>query len=254
MFVSGILLAAGNASRMGAEKLQMSYKGRRLIDRAIAPLVNCPLIDELIIVVRPDLRSAVDHPKCRIIVNPVHQEGMGSSLRTGVAAAHASSDVFVVSLADMPELRVQIVTGLIHVYRQCGKSIVVPQYRRQNGHPVIIAGNCRAELSRLGGDQGARSLINEHPEMVEYFDSQDRAVVYDVDAPADIALKHLIFDSADAFRNGAAALEGAGIYYEESDAGGGRPMCIGYYPFDEEQVVPLCQGGRIAEPRCSGKS
>jgi CTP:molybdopterin cytidylyltransferase MocA len=249
MFISGILLAAGNATRMGADKLQMSYKGRRLIDRAIDPLVKCRLIDEVIIVVRPDLLFSVDHPKCRIIVNPAHQEGMGSSLRTGVAAAHAASDAFVVSLADMAELTADLITELIEAFRRARKWILVPQYQRQNGHPVVIAGNCRADLSRLGGDQGARSLILEHPEMVEYFDARHRAVVYDADTPADIALKHMFFDSADALHDAAAALTNAGIYFEDAAAGSGGRMWIGYYPFDEEQVVPLCRGGRMTEPK-----
>jgi xanthine dehydrogenase accessory factor len=186
MFTSAILLAAGSATRMGAEKLQLLYHGRRLIDRALAALVDCPLIDEVIVVVRPDLPLPAAHPKCRIVVNPDHREGMGASLRTGVAAANVTADALVVSLADMPELTAEIVTELIEAFRRSGKRMLVPQYQRRDGHPVIFAGRCRADLLRLSGDVGARSIIHEHPEAVEHWPTTQRGVVYDVDSPADL--------------------------------------------------------------------
>jgi molybdenum cofactor cytidylyltransferase len=186
MFTSGILLAAGSATRMGAEKLQLLYRGRRLIDRALASLVGCRLIEEVVVVVRPDLRLVADHPKCRMVVNPDHGEGMGSSLRTGVAAANPVAEVFVVSLADMPELTAEIVTELIEAYANCGKKILVPMYQGRHGHPVVLAGSCRSELLGLGGDVGARQIIEAQADRVEYFETPYRAVVYDVDTPEDL--------------------------------------------------------------------
>lgn len=186
MFTSGILLAAGSATRMGADKLQLPYKGRRLIDCALAPLQDCRLIDEVIVVVRPGFQLRAEGTKCRIVVNPDHREGMGSSLRTGVAAASQGADAFVVSLADMPELTVEIVTTLVEAFCRSGKSILVPVYEGRHGHPVIFAASCRQDLLRLGGDMGARSIIGEHQEMVEYLPTRHSGVVRDVDTLEDL--------------------------------------------------------------------
>ncbi|HVP12577.1 MAG TPA: selenium-dependent molybdenum cofactor biosynthesis protein YqeB [Phycisphaerae bacterium] len=192
MFISAILLAAGSATRMGAEKLQLLYKGRRLIDRALAALTDCPRIDEVIFVVRPDQQLGVDHPKCRIVVNPDYREGMGSSLRTGVAAANAAADALVVSLADMPELTPEIVASLIDAFVSSGKSVLVPVCDGRHGHPVVFAGRWRSELSQLSGDLGARAIINDHPDMVAHFETDDRAVIRDVDTPADLEPKRKV--------------------------------------------------------------
>jgi molybdenum cofactor cytidylyltransferase len=186
MFTSGILLAAGSAARMGADKLLMLYRAQRLIDCALAPLVDCRLIDEVIVVMRPDFRLPVDDPKCRIVLNPDHREGLGASLRVGVGAANAAADAFVLSLADMPEITDEIVTTLIEAFRRSGKQILVPVYEQRNGHPVVFAGACRDDLLRLTGDLGARQMIREHPELVAYFETSQRAVVVDVDTPADL--------------------------------------------------------------------
>lgn len=186
MFTSGILLAAGSAARMGTDKLLLPYKGRRLIDCALAPLVNCRLIDEVIVVVRPGFDLLHDDPKCRLVVNPDHRAGMGSSLRAGVAAASAAADALVVSLADLPELTSALVTMLIEAFLHSGKPILVPTYQQRHGHPVIFAATCRPDLLRLGGDRGARAMIREHPELVQYYPTSERAVVQDVDTPVDL--------------------------------------------------------------------
>jgi CTP:molybdopterin cytidylyltransferase MocA len=213
MFISAILLAAGSATRMGADKLLLPYQGRRLIDRALAPLAACPLVDEVLVVVRPDFppllanregeapaepptpprpHNTIDTPlaygpKCRLIVNPDHQEGMGTSLRTGVRAASPAADAFVVALADMPDLTVEIVTTLIEAFCRSGKQILVPAWAGRNGHPVVFAAACRDDLLCLTGDAGARALIAAHPERVAYLPVPHRAVIHDVDTPADIA-------------------------------------------------------------------
>jgi molybdenum cofactor cytidylyltransferase len=186
MFTSAILLAAGSAARMGADKLLLPYKGRRLIDFALTPLLDCALVDEVVLVVRPDLDPALDHPKCRIVANHDHREGLGSSLRAGVRAVNPAADAYLVSLADMPGVTVDLVATLIDAFRQCGKPIIVPVYQQRHGHPVIFNRACRDELLRLGGDLGARQLIAEHADWVEYFPTQDHAVVYDVDTPEDL--------------------------------------------------------------------
>lgn len=186
MFTSGLLLAAGSGTRMGADKLLLTYRGRRLIDHAVTALVDCPLVDEVLVVVRPDFRFVTDAPKCRLVVNPDHRQGMGSSLRAGVQAATATADAFVLFLADMPEITSEMVTTLIEAFARSGKRILIPVFEQCHGHPVVFAGDCRAELLRLSGDVGPRAFIAAHPELVAYYSVPYRGVLRDVDTPTDI--------------------------------------------------------------------
>jgi molybdenum cofactor cytidylyltransferase len=248
MLASGIVLAAGSATRMGTDKLKLRYKGRRVIDRAVAPFAASQMIGEVIVVVRPGFTLSLDDRTCRVVVNADHREGMGTSLRVGISAAKENADAFVVSLADMPELSAEIIAALLQAFCRSGKPILVPVYEECNGHPVVFARSCREDLLRLGGDVGARSMIREHPELVEYFPTQDRAVVYDVDTAKDLTLKQMVFDDADVFREAAAALRSAGVYFETAEAAGGVGATIAYYAFDREKVAAVCSRGRVLEP------
>jgi len=257
MFTSAILLAAGSATRMGAEKLLLPYKGQRIIDRALAPFVNSGLIDEVVVVVRSGFLFPVNEPKCRVVVNADHQEGLGASLRLGAAAANTSANAYVVSLADLPELTIAIIATLIEAFCAAGKQILVPIYDQRHGHPVIFDQSCRKNLLRLGGDVGAIQMIRNHPEMVKYFPTPDHAVVFDIDAPEDLELKHRSFDDYGAFRQATARLESAGVYFETVDAADatrGAPAAIASYPFDEDRVAALCGRTSVSVPCGDRKS
>jgi CTP:molybdopterin cytidylyltransferase MocA len=190
------------------------------------------------------LQVPIEDAKCRIVVNPEHDEGMGASFRAGIAAVRSNADAFVLALGDMPEITVEIIDSLAAVFRQSGKRIVVPDFEGRNGHPVIFDGSLREELLQLGGDTGARRLIHNHPELVGTFRTKHRGVVYDVDTPEEVSLRHLVFDDVGTFQEVKAALSRAGIYFEAGDA---EPGSIGYHAFDEVEVTALCRGGRRAE-------
>jgi CTP:molybdopterin cytidylyltransferase MocA len=186
MHVVAILLAAGSSRRFGGEKLLAPHRGRPLIEHALAALTSSPGVDTTIVVVHPRFPLPPERPRCRFVINPEHEEGMGSSLRAGVRAAPAETDAYLVALADMPAIGPELIASLIACYRTAGKGIVVPMYQGRRGHPVMISGELREALLGITGDVGARELIRQHPEWAGEFETGDGAVVYDVDAPADL--------------------------------------------------------------------
>lgn len=185
--VSAILLAAGRSRRMGADKLALRYAGEPLIRRALAPLVDCPLIDEVIVVAQPEHGLPLAGVRCTVVASPEHDEGMGASLRAGVRAAAATADAYLIALGDMPLLTAELVRALVDAYFAARQPILVPVYEGQQGHPVIISAALRDELLVLGGDVGARELLRERAGEVARFITDQRAVIADVDTPADLA-------------------------------------------------------------------
>ena len=111
---------------------------------------------------------------------------MASSLRTGVMAASARADAYLVSLADMPAITEALITTLVEAYRLSDKKILVPVYEGRNGHPVIFDSECKEQLLRIEGDVGARDIIRENPEIVEGVPVDDPGVVFDVDTPGNL--------------------------------------------------------------------
>jgi molybdenum cofactor cytidylyltransferase len=186
MRFSAVCLAAGEASRFGADKLAAPFRGRPLLQWAVQSLLECPRLDEVIVVVRPGFVLPFDAPGCVMVENPAAREGLSTSLRAGILAAHESADAYVVALGDMPLLTAVLVERLLTAFEKCGKRILVPVHAGRRGHPVIISRSCREGLLAIRGDVGARGLIGEHPDWVGYESVAAAGVVFDVDEVADL--------------------------------------------------------------------
>jgi len=186
MRVAAILLAAGSSRRFGGDKLRAPWRGRPLWEHALAALTATPAVAETLVVVQPGFAAGPLPPRSRLVENPEHAEGMGASLRTGVRAAGAGADAWLVALADMPALTPALIEALLACYRDAGRPIAVPVCRGQRGHPVVLGAGLREELLALTGDVGARGIIRAHPGWVAELETEDEAVLFDVDVPADL--------------------------------------------------------------------
>ena len=185
MFTSCIFLAAGTSSRMNADKLSLDYNGDTVFNQALTPFTRSPLVDEILVVVHSAFALPVEHEKCKVVVNNYYQEGMGSSIRVGVAAASNKADTLLIALADMPKMNEEIIAEVIDAFQKSNKPILVPTHKGRTGHPVVFAGRFKDDLLKLKGDIGARMLIRDDPTFVEYFPTKHRGVIFDVDTPDD---------------------------------------------------------------------
>ncbi len=186
MRVVALLLAAGSSRRFGGDKLRAPWRGRPLVEHALGALTGCAGIDETLLVVRPDTPPAQARPGVRLVPNPRWVEGMGTSLRAGVAASPAGTDAWVVALADMPGIGPALVASLLARWAAARDRIVVPVHRGHRGHPVILPARFRDALLALEGDVGARGILRAHADAVEEVPVDDPAVLFDVDRPHDL--------------------------------------------------------------------
>jgi molybdenum cofactor cytidylyltransferase len=185
MRVVAILLAAGASRRFGGPKLHARWRGRPLWEHALAALTATPEVAETVVVVQPGFAAPPAPPRCRFVANPEHAEGMAASLRAGVRAA-AGADAFLIAFADMPAVTPALIGALLACYRAAGRPVAVPVCRGRRGHPAVFDASLRDELLAVTGDVGARGLLRAHPEWVAEYLTEDEAVLFDVDAPADL--------------------------------------------------------------------
>jgi molybdenum cofactor cytidylyltransferase len=185
--VVGLLLAAGSARRFGAHKLMYPLVDGTPIGIATArTLVRS--VSTTIAVVRPTdhrLIEAFSALGVYVVENPSFDEGMGTSLATGVRAA-AEANGWLVVLADMPWVRSTTIRMLANGLRD-GASMIAPVYGGRRGHPVGFATRWREKLQGLSGDEGARELIAEHADELVLHTTTDAGVLRDVDRPIDLA-------------------------------------------------------------------
>jgi xanthine dehydrogenase accessory factor len=187
MHVTAIVLAAGSATRMGADKLRLPWRGAPVLTRAVAPLIASPAIADVLVVVQPGREPPRLPDGVRLVPNAHHDSGMASSLVAGVRAADPSTDAYLLALGDMPGVDDGLIARLIDGFSESDRPILVPVFGGRRGHPVLFDRSCRALLLDLSGDVGARGVLAAHPERIHELPVDDPAVLFDVDTPADLS-------------------------------------------------------------------
>jgi CTP:molybdopterin cytidylyltransferase MocA len=185
--VAGILLAAGEGSRLGQPKALVELGGHTLAERGVTLLRQGGADPVLIVTGAVPLSMATAHT----VYNPEWRTGMGSSLAAGLRAlmADAGDDcgAAVIALADQPLVGATAVRRLIAAY-QDGASVAVAAYDGKPRNPVLIAREHWDSVIELAtGDTGARPFLRAHPELVTLVECGDTGSAYDVDTPEDLA-------------------------------------------------------------------
>jgi molybdenum cofactor cytidylyltransferase len=170
--VAGILLAAGESSRMGSPKQLLEAGGQFLLDRTLGEALKSRL-DAVILVlghearkIRRALATDLDQAKLQVVVNRKYREGMSSSIRLGLSRAEETCDHVMIMLADMPYLTSGLIDRLITLYLSSGLPLGAVTVNNRRSHPVVIGRSLYQELHSLRGDKGARDLFFRHAEQV----------------------------------------------------------------------------------------
>jgi CTP:molybdopterin cytidylyltransferase MocA len=198
--VAGILLAAGEGSRLGQPKALVELGGQTLAERGVA-LLRAGGADPVLIVTGA---VPVSLATARTVHNPDWRTGMGSSVVAGLRAleaiaprevgaadggnlATARAEAAVIALADQPLVGAEAVRRLIAAY-EGGVSVVVAAYAGKPRNPVLIPREHWAAVAELAtGDTGARPFLRAHPELVTLIECGDTGSPDDVDTPEDLA-------------------------------------------------------------------
>lgn len=182
----GLLLAAGRSLRFGADKLLHPLPDGTPVALASARalLAGVPRALALVNGDNPTLENLLREAGLELVVVSNREEGMGTSLATGVAAS-PQADGWIVALADMPFIQPETVAR-VRGALAAGAPLAAPYYRGRRGHPVAFAGRFQAELLALSGDTGARTVLECHLEDLVRLDCADPGVLLDIDTPQDL--------------------------------------------------------------------
>ncbi|MFF5726952.1 NTP transferase domain-containing protein [[Kitasatospora] papulosa] len=191
--VAGVLLAAGGGRRLGGRpKALLEHRGRPLVEHAVRALRNggCGPVHVVLGAAAEEVRELAALSASEVTVNPSWEEGMGSSLRAGLASLSASdADAALVLLVDQPGIGAEAVARVRSAYRS-RSSLAAAAYDGERGHPVLFgADHWEAVSAGAVGDQGARSYLRAHRDAITLVECSDVARDHDIDTAAD--LKHL---------------------------------------------------------------
>lgn len=184
--ITGILLAAGSASRFGSQKLLVRLAdGRRVVELSATKLLAACAGNVVAVTRRdPELIAVLEASGCRVVINEHADHGMGTSIAAGVSAT-ADASGWLIALGDMPSIRVDTMAAVANALRG-GARIAVPAMAGRRGHPVGFSAAYRARLQLLTGDSGAREILRADATLVEEICVDDLGILADIDTPADL--------------------------------------------------------------------
>ena len=199
--IAGILLAAGDGTRLGQPKATVVLNGATLAERGVA-LLRAGGADPVLVVT-----GAVDVsvPGTLAVPNEAWASGMGSSLVAGLRALTAGGPdgtadrpgggrggapgvgAAVIALADQPLIGPEAVRRLIAAHA-AGASVAVAAYDGKPRNPVLIArGHWPEVITMASGDAGARPFLRAHPDLVTLVECDDTGSPDDIDTPEELA-------------------------------------------------------------------
>lgn len=183
--VTGLLLAAGAGSRMGLPKaLVRDAQGESWLVRSVE-MLRAGGCHEVAVVLGADADLALSvlaDATNKVVVAEDWAEGMGASLRTGLAALDSEHiDAVLLSLVDLPDVGADVVRRLL-AQDLTPASLIRASYDGRPGHPVLLGrDHWDGVIATAVGDRGARDYLATRE--VELVECGDLATGRDQDTP-----------------------------------------------------------------------
>jgi len=192
-----LLLAAGEGSRLGRTPKALLQKGTQsLLSRfcqtitAFAPaefLVVTGFYADAIESELAKLKENLDSPTT-VICNPNPERGQVSSVRLGLEALKSEYDVLLVALCDQPLVGAAEIDALLKQFEQRDQSteVILPMVGVRRGNPVVFSRKVIADILAIPS-MVCRPFMDQHPELVQIFATDNLAYIADVDTEADLS-------------------------------------------------------------------
>ncbi|MDB5444366.1 MAG: conserved uncharacterized MobA-related protein [Phenylobacterium sp.] len=187
--LESVVLAAGSGSRFGGGKLLAPWGVGILLDAALAAAFAAPVRSVTVITGADahgvEAAARAYDPRVRIVHAADHAEGMGASLRTGVASLPEDALGAFVFLGDMPRVPIAVLQPLAAALA-AGAPAAAPVFQGRRGNPVLIGRDLFPDLLRLTGDAGARDVLQRLGDRLALVAAPDDGVLFDVDERSDL--------------------------------------------------------------------
>jgi len=192
--IAGIILAAGESSRMGRDKALLPLGRETFLEHLIEVLRG--EVSPLLIVlghhaeeIAGRIAPLADVRNVRIVRNPDYQLGQLSSLQAALRVLAnepvAGAPGVLVCLVDHPAITKAVVRTLLERFEKQPSSILIPTCQGRRGHPVLFPARLFPELLDAPLEEGARFVVRRHAAEVELVETGEEGILLDVDRPAD---------------------------------------------------------------------
>jgi molybdenum cofactor cytidylyltransferase len=182
-----IILAAGESKRMKVPKMLLPFNGKTMIEKVIENVIRSEVFRTLVVLgsYRDEILGSISHLPINHCYNENYKKGMLSSVKCGFKNLPVNFNAVLVFPGDQPFIEPDVINMIINIYRETGKGIIVPVYRKKRGHPLLIDCKYREEIYTLEENEGLRSLSNMHQKDVFEVKTNSPGILKDFDTKED---------------------------------------------------------------------
>lgn len=197
---AGVILAAGESSRMGTDKALLPWppqiEGQTASQETFlsAAIRSLALSTDFVVVVaganEAVLAPSVYANGASIVANPEPARGQFSSLQAGLhEVLNRGRDAALITLVDRPPASEKTVQLLREALEAAPARIwaVVPEFEGRHGHPYVAARELIEVFLQAPATSSARAVEHLYQEHVQYVAVDDPFVAVNVNTPEDYA-------------------------------------------------------------------
>lgn len=185
--IAGLLLAAGESTRMGSPKPLLEWHGLPLVRYQVRELRRggCDLV-VVVLGARADrVAPFVEGSGAAVVVNHEYRQGRASSVRAGAAAIPPTPEWVLVLGVDQPR-PAAVVATVVAAARASGNAIIMPAYQGRFGHPTAFSGRLLPEMREVDdATLGLRAVVRRHDDQMEQLAVDTPLVRLDLNTPED---------------------------------------------------------------------
>jgi molybdenum cofactor cytidylyltransferase len=176
--IAGVILAAGESTRMGFPKALLRYRDETFLDTLTGLFAaRCSTVVVVLGAHAARIREGARRP-AEFVFNAAYTRGMTSSLQCGLRAVPAGIEGVLLTLVDHPAVAPATLDALLADPRPL---LRVPRYQGRRGHPIWLSRDLIPEFLAIDESVPARDVVHAHVSRTEYLDLDDTGIVTDVD-------------------------------------------------------------------------
>jgi molybdenum cofactor cytidylyltransferase len=197
---AGVILAAGESSRMGTDKALLPWPPQAAVQAPgketflSATIRSLTLSTDFVLIVAGK-NEAVLAPiayanGASLITNPEPDRGQFSSLQVGLhEVLNRGRDAAVITLVDRPPVNSATVSLLRDAYESAAQDIwaVVPEFSGKHGHPYLAGRELIEKFLQAPPSSSAREIEHRYQNHIQYVAVSDPFVALNINTPDDYA-------------------------------------------------------------------
>lgn len=187
---AGVILAAGESSRMGRDKALLDWRGRSFLEATLELLAPHTQLSIVVAGKNAESLAPIVYAKAGFLtVNQRPELGQFSSLQVGLQEVlNRGRDAAIVALVDRPPCEPATVERLLGEFAEAhlkGKWALVPEYAGKHGHPFVVGREMMEAFLKAPATSSAREVEHSLVDRILYLAVEDPLVAVNVDTPED---------------------------------------------------------------------